>query len=226
MFLGCSVRDWDLGFVGLAAMTITNFQNFWKVFQRSRKAELWCYNYSAEWEFLGDGRGSRGESQAGGDPGAGPWKAWEAWKGIISWAEKGCWGMKFPFWCLTGCQVGKGGHSSVWSQRVELSEWVDFVTRQIPIQNRGGFLTRQATQLNTESCFLFFSLLSWKLNAIYDDHSGSFGKEGGAWFPNLMERLPCFLSYSVWKPGEDFDHHNYLWTRSSWVPDCLWGMKI
>lgn len=48
MFLGCSVRDWDLGFVGLAAMTITNFQNFWKVFQRSRKAELWCYSYSAE----------------------------------------------------------------------------------------------------------------------------------------------------------------------------------
>lgn len=48
MFLGCSVRDWDLGFVGLAAMTITDFQNFWKVFQRSRKAELWCYNYSAE----------------------------------------------------------------------------------------------------------------------------------------------------------------------------------
>lgn len=32
--------------------------------------------------------------------------------------------------------MGKGGQSSVWSQRVELSEWVDFVTRQIPIQNR------------------------------------------------------------------------------------------
>ena len=56
--------------------------------------------------------------------------------------------------------MGKGGHSSVWSQRVELSEWVDFVMRQIPIQNRGGFLTRQDTQLNTESCFFFFFLLS------------------------------------------------------------------
>ena len=52
--------------------------------------------------------------------------------------------------------MGKGGHSSVWSQRVELSEWVDFVTRQIPIQNRGGFLTRQATQLNTRVVFFFF----------------------------------------------------------------------
>lgn len=48
MFLGCSVGDWDLGFVGLAATTITNFQNFWKPFQPSRKARLWYYNFSAE----------------------------------------------------------------------------------------------------------------------------------------------------------------------------------
>lgn len=39
MFLGCSERDWDLGFVGLAATTITNFQNFWEVFQPIRKVE-------------------------------------------------------------------------------------------------------------------------------------------------------------------------------------------
>lgn len=32
MFLGCSVGDWDLSFVGLAGTTITNFQNFWKLF--------------------------------------------------------------------------------------------------------------------------------------------------------------------------------------------------
>ena len=68
--------------------------------------------------------------------------------------------------------MGKGGHSSVWSQRVELSEWVDFVTRQIPIQNRGGFLTRRATQLDTQ--FLFF--FSPGLEVEWDDHSG---KEGG-----------------------------------------------
>lgn len=48
MFLGCSVGDWDLGFVVLAATTITNFQNFWKLFQPSRKARLWYYNPSAE----------------------------------------------------------------------------------------------------------------------------------------------------------------------------------
>lgn len=48
MFLGCSVGDWDLGFVVLAAATITNFQNFWKLFQPSRKARLWYYNLSAE----------------------------------------------------------------------------------------------------------------------------------------------------------------------------------
>lgn len=38
MFLGCSVRAWDLGFVVLAAKTITNFWNVWKVFQPSMKA--------------------------------------------------------------------------------------------------------------------------------------------------------------------------------------------
>lgn len=48
MFLSYSVKDWDLGFVGLAAMTVTNFQNFWKVFQPSRKAGLRCYNFSAK----------------------------------------------------------------------------------------------------------------------------------------------------------------------------------
>lgn len=74
--------------------------------------------------------------------------------------------------------MGKGGHSSVCSQRVELSEWVDFVMRQIPIQNRGGFLTRRATQLDTES-FISFFLLGWKLNGIYNDRSGSFRKECG-----------------------------------------------
>ena len=58
--------------------------------------------------------------------------------------------------------MGKGGHSSVWSQGIELSEWVDFVTRQIPIQNRGGFLP--ATQLDTDSFFFF--LLAWKLNGM------------------------------------------------------------
>lgn len=67
--------------------------------------------------------------------------------------------------------MGKGGHSSVWSQGIELSEWVDFVTRQIPIQNRGGFLTRQATQLDTDSFFF-----SPGLEVEWDDHSG---KEGG-----------------------------------------------
>ena len=46
--LGLLSERLGYGFVGLAAMTITNFQNFWKVFQRSRKAELCCYNYSAE----------------------------------------------------------------------------------------------------------------------------------------------------------------------------------
>lgn len=42
------MKDWDLGFVGLAAMTVTNFQNFWKVFQPSGKAGLWYYDFSAE----------------------------------------------------------------------------------------------------------------------------------------------------------------------------------
>lgn len=48
MFLSCSVKDWNLGFVGLAAMTVTNFQNFWKVFQPSGKAGLWYYDFSAK----------------------------------------------------------------------------------------------------------------------------------------------------------------------------------
>ena len=79
--------------------------------------------------------------------------------------REGLLGNKDSLLVSEGCQVGKGGHSSVWSQRVELSEWVDFVTRQIPIQNRGGFLTRRATQLDTQFLFFFF-LLAWKLNGM------------------------------------------------------------
>lgn len=38
-----------------------------------------------------------------------------------------------------GLTRGKGQTYSVWPQMVELDEWVDFVKRQISIQNRGEF---------------------------------------------------------------------------------------
>lgn len=161
MFLGCSVRDWDLGFVGLAATTITNLQTFWKVFRPGRKAGLWYYNYSAEQEFLGDRRRSEGESQAGGDPGAGLWRPGRA-------SSLGFQGNKSPLLGSEGLPCGKGRTYSVWSQRVELSEWVDFVKRQIPIQNRGDFLTRSGTQHNAERLFsglggrMGFMMMFWK----------------------------------------------------------------
>lgn len=102
MFLGCSVRDWNLGFVGLAATTITNFQNVWKVFHPSRKAGLWYYKYSAKQELLGYRRGSLGESQAGGDPGAGLWRPGRPGRASSLGEEKTCRVMKGLFRCLMG----------------------------------------------------------------------------------------------------------------------------
>lgn len=164
MFLGCSVRDWDLGFVGLAATTITNLQNFWKVFQPGRKAGLWYYNYSVEQEFVGDRRGSKGESQAGGDPGAGLCRPGRPGRA----SSLGFQGNESSLPESEGLPCGKGQTYSVWSQRVELSEWVAFVKRQIPIQNRGDFLTRSGTQHKAERLFsglggrMGFMMMFWK----------------------------------------------------------------
>lgn len=103
-------RDWDLGFVGLAATAIANFQKFWKVFQPSRKSRLRYYKLSGERELLGDGRGSKGESQAGGDPGAGFWTPGGPGR-PPSLGKRRLAGDEIPFWCLKSCHVEKSRYS-------------------------------------------------------------------------------------------------------------------
>lgn len=92
--------------MGLAATAIANFQNFWKVFQPSRKSRLRYYKFSGELELSGDGRGCKGESQAGGDPGADLWMPGGPER-QPSLGKRRLAGDEILFWCLKSCHVEK-----------------------------------------------------------------------------------------------------------------------
>jgi hypothetical protein len=99
MFLGCLVRDWNLGFVGLAAKAITNFWNVWKALLPSRKTRLRCYNCSAEQELLDNRRGLEARDKTARGP---------APKGTMSWRREDLEWRKVLFSCPKGCHVEKG----------------------------------------------------------------------------------------------------------------------
>lgn len=58
-----------------------------------------------------------------------------------------------------GLPYGKEQACSVWPQRVEVDQWADFVRRQIPVQNRGEFLTSSAPWHDAERLFFRVSQL-------------------------------------------------------------------
>ena len=60
--------------------------------------------------------------------------------------------------------MGKGGHSSVWSQRVELSEWVDFADKEADVVKGriGTFLAVQWLRLHPSNAGGSGSIPGWE----------------------------------------------------------------
>lgn len=115
IFLGCPVRVWDLGFVGLAGTTITNFQNFCEVFQHSREAGLWYCSDSANRDLEVTSVGLEEGPRLAGMPGqvsGGP----GGLEGHQLSGRQDCRGMKVLFRCLKGCHMEEGNAVCVASE--------------------------------------------------------------------------------------------------------------